>query len=417
MKGRVIHIFNSSMLNPSGGGRTRVVSEAKYCGKQGYKVRVICFVPLFTLHAGLWNAIETRRKMAEEARCQVTLIPSLPFRRFAFMERANSWICGAIIAMLSRMSGTGIIHGQMISGTMIALRAKRFRRSLKVVTDVHGVESEEILYESGPEARNSTLIRLLERREKEVLTSSDRRIFVSRAMQEHFERKYQTVFPGCEIVPCATETDWRYSDDQREYMRREHGLSGKLVFVYNGNASRYQLIDTMCELFVRIRERHPEAYFLILSSYRTAFRQAMGKAGIDTASGQILSVQHDVVADYLIMGDIGFLLRDRSVVNKVASPTKFAEYCLSGVPVLAGYEIGDISGVIESRNVGALVDVERKILSADVERFLCDVTRDRDAFRDRCIATALDLFSWDAFGPVITDTYSTLLQGTRSSIT
>ncbi len=48
----------------------------------------------------------------------------------------------------------------------------------------------------------------------------------------------------------------------------------------------------------------------------------------------IRSVEHDEVNAYLNAADAAFMLRHRNTTNCVASPTKFAEYCMAGLPVV-----------------------------------------------------------------------------------
>ena len=63
------------------------------------------------------------------------------------------------------------------------------------------------------------------------------------------------------------------------------------------------------------------------------------------------------------MGDVGLLLRDDLPVNRVASPTKFAEYCLCGLPVLTTPYVGDFSEYVRQFSLGYQVDLSN--LQAD----------------------------------------------------
>jgi hypothetical protein len=48
-------------------------------------------------------------------------------------------------------------------------------------------------------------------------------------------------------------------------------------------------------------------------------------------SGRIAEIN-----DFLSAADFGFILRERNKISRVAFPTKFAEYCLTGLPVIIG---------------------------------------------------------------------------------
>jgi hypothetical protein len=58
------------------------------------------------------------------------------------------------------------------------------------------------------------------------------------------------------------------------------------------------------------------------------------------------------VAQYLIVGDYGLLIREDSVTNQVASPVKFAEYLACGLKVIISQKLGDYTELAEQKNWG-----------------------------------------------------------------
>jgi glycosyltransferase involved in cell wall biosynthesis len=67
------------------------------------------------------------------------------------------------------------------------------------------------------------------------------------------------------------------------------------------------------------------------------------------------SVLNDEVCQYLNAADYGILFRENTIMNNVASPTKFAEYMLCGLPVLISEGVGDYSDYTIKHNVGVLI--------------------------------------------------------------
>jgi len=55
------------------------------------------------------------------------------------------------------------------------------------------------------------------------------------------------------------------------------------------------------------------------------------------------------------MADFGLLFRKDEVVNRVASPTKFSEYALCGLPIIISDNIGDFSDYIRSSGYGYVI--------------------------------------------------------------
>lgn len=67
---------------------------------------------------------------------------------------------------------------------------------------------------------------------------------------------------------------------------------------------------------------------------------------MDESNYTLLTVPHDKVSKYLMAADIGFSLREKSVVDRVASPVKFAEYLRCGVGAACTDNIEDISSLV-----------------------------------------------------------------------
>ncbi|HRB52290.1 MAG TPA: glycosyltransferase, partial [Bacteroidia bacterium] len=67
-------------------------------------------------------------------------------------------------------------------------------------------------------------------------------------------------------------------------------------------------------------------------------------------------VKHSEVSEILKSCDIGILIREKSVTNQVASPTKFAEYLSAGLPVIISEGIGDYTSFVRQNNCGWVFD-------------------------------------------------------------
>ena len=67
------------------------------------------------------------------------------------------------------------------------------------------------------------------------------------------------------------------------------------------------------------------------------------------------SVPFDLVPRYLNAADAGVLLRGDFFGSHIASPVKTAEYLAMGMPILISGGIGDLSGRVLEKNIGAVV--------------------------------------------------------------
>jgi len=74
------------------------------------------------------------------------------------------------------------------------------------------------------------------------------------------------------------------------------------------------------------------------------------------------------------------LLREKNLVNRVASPIKFGEYLCCGLPLIISRGIGDTEEIIEKFGIGRLLDLEDiKIEKNDVIQLINSVERERIA--------------------------------------
>jgi glycosyltransferase involved in cell wall biosynthesis len=64
---------------------------------------------------------------------------------------------------------------------------------------------------------------------------------------------------------------------------------------------------------------------------------------------------YDEVRSVLEECDHGLLVRYPCVTNRVASPTKFAEYLSAGLPVIISRDVGDFSALVEGQDLGNVV--------------------------------------------------------------
>lgn len=395
----VLYVVNSGLASPTGGGRTRIIAAAKQSLKAGFSVRIVCFFRPQDVLTSFARLSAGRVSLQSETGCPAILIPRLPMTRIPAVQKLNDLYCGLMVALLSWLYGVRVIHGHGLRPTIFALKTRELNKNLKVVADVHGAATEEYLYARKLTHRDGVALEL-ERQEALMLRESDWLIFVSNAMREFYERKFGSTFQNYSIIPCAAESDFEIASNRRQSLREEFGLEGKLVYCYVGDCESYQLPDVMCRLFEDLRREYPESFFLIFSHHRKKFIEHLDKAEVPQGSYQVLSVEHTRIFDLLQMADIGLMLRDDSAVNRVASPVKFGEYCLCGVPIISSDSIGDASRLIVDHKLGAIVattELSKPLHNTDLKNFIADVLENRAEYAERCAAFARKNYRWDAY--------------------
>lgn len=247
-----------------------------------------------------------------------------------------SMVCGVVIGLLLRPNMCiGETHG---SFAVVRGVAAVSTNSL-IIFDLHGAYPEEIVYANCKRNWAKVLAAELEKDEEKLLNLAEVIIAQSDAMFLHLENKHKKKVLRKILYQCGVDLDkFRFCTKDREEVREELSIgSDALVFVYLGGFHRWQLIDATFEIFSNFVRQNAERRAVLLVLTKEAPDQVMQIAGcheIPRGSIRVLSVAHSMVSRYLSACDLGFLLREDSVLNRVACPTKLGEYLACGLPVI-----------------------------------------------------------------------------------
>ena len=118
-------------------------------------------------------------------------------------------------------------------------------------------------------------------------------------------------------------------------------------------------------------------------------------------------MSHDEVARWAAAADAGLLLRESNIINRVASPTKFAEYLSVGIPVLITDSLADFARIVEEDQVGRVVasDAAPGDVASSLASMLSASADEATETRLRCRASANSRLSPEAILPIYRDIY------------
>jgi glycosyltransferase involved in cell wall biosynthesis len=164
-------------------------------------------------------------------------------------------------------------------------------------------------------------------------------------------------------------------------------------------------------VFQAFASARPDSHFLAVTTNAAVMNEACSRAGILASQRSIVSVPHTEVPAYVAAADVGLLFRDASIINRVASPVKFAEYLACGVPVVLTDGIGDYSERVRQAKIGLVLQRGSDITETarSIESFLRDYGSDPEGWRARCAAIASAELSMDRWGTLIRSVYSRLM--------
>jgi len=315
-----------------------------------------------------------------------------------------------------------ILHCRNEVMTVIALQLKRRFRDVLVICDYRGIGHAEYGYtaQTDTEEVREEIARLFEL-ECTAAREADIVICVSNAMKEYVQHNYGV--PGSRqiVIPCCPDVEaFGRVKEARASMRAQLGVENRFVVTYCGGLSPWQLPTLCLDVFREIKKYVPEAHFLALTTEDRAMRNLAASLGLSTKRTTVLRVRHSEVPRYLAAADVGLLLREASLVNRVSSPVKFGEYLAAGVPVIISDGVGDYSALAISERVGMVLDAGRQQslgeISVQLSGFVRECQKQGDDLRNRCRAVAQRRLSWDVHLPKLIGLYETLTSGSNSRL-
>lgn len=314
-----------------------VLEHARHAREQGlvdFEIWALCWSR--EMHRKSRLRLDQARRLAG---CEVRLFrgirPGLPL---------SIWMNGLLlrIAMQRRGARPDLIHARDAYSTAVCAIARPKR--MKLIWDCRGdwlSESAERLSKLKwlPQSVKKFKQRSVQKIQARAALACDGAIFVSRTLADAAGGGLGDK-PSA-IIPCAaSESLFFFDADLREKTRRELGYAAdSRVFVYSGSLAPHQCFDELVDEFRSILAQDRNARLLVLTpEIEAANRQV---AGIDRRFVTILSSEFGKVNQYLNAADAAFMVRRLTPANAVASPVKFAEYSLAGLPVIMTEAVKD----------------------------------------------------------------------------
>ncbi len=223
--------------------------------------------------------------------------------------------------------------------------------------------------------------------EKQSVLQSDFHIAVSSELVNYWQQRYQYNSNQHVIIPCTLNSGFKahaLTAQEINTTRQQIGFGDDdIVLVYSGSTAGWQSFDLLKTFLSRVLMAEARVKVLFLSEQ---------DKNVDALKalfpGRILQrfVSHKEVTSILTACDYGILIREKSVTNQVASPTKFAEYLSAGLPVIISEGIGDYSAFVKTHSCGV-------VLSSEVSPPLAPNTLDE---RNRYVRLVTDHYSKQA---------------------
>jgi glycosyltransferase involved in cell wall biosynthesis len=285
---------------------------------------------------------------------------------------------------------------------------KRHVRGVRLLYDVRGDAAAE--QDQLPDARDKARrVRAIERAIVEGTRAADAVFAVSRPLRSQLIERYGADPRRTFVVPgLARAGAFHFDARVRAEMRGRHGLEGKKVLIFPGSVGRWHHLDATLAVVRAACALDPAVHFIALSPHTEAMEAAVTQA-LPPGRYRVLAAAHGEVSAWLQAADAGLLLRERHPINRVAAPTKLAEYLLCGLPAIVTPEIGDYSELVARSGAGAVIDETHPEEAA--RSALAALGRSNDATRTRLATWARARLSKEVFAPWLAAIYRAVEAG------
>jgi len=287
--------------------------------------------------------LSTRKKIKAHSP-SAWVLPMVPqMKRWKQNTAILAWVC-----RLLRPSGL-ICRGPF--ATWMAFRMRERGLTNKVCFDGRGAYAAE--WEEYRIIDDDALIAQFRPLENEAVNQSNVRIAVSQALVDHWRKRYGYAGQAHVVVPCTLGKDVECAEPL--FVER---IEATVRLVYSGSTAGWQSFDLLKPLLTQVLDTQPNIQVLFLS------KRDLNNSALEAAYPGRVAVKwldHAQVAAALAECDHGIMVRERTITNRVASPTKFAEYLSSGLRVITNEGLGDFSALVPTHDLGLVVQAGKPL--------------------------------------------------------
>lgn len=231
-----------------------------------------------------------------------------------------------------------------------------------------------------------------------IMKHSDIVVVLSkRALQNLKEDRYfANGHSSIEHIPCCTDISRFINNGSGKNI--DLTLDRKTVVTYVGSLGTCYLFKEMCRFFKALKQKKPNAIFLIVSHTDRGFIEDIlkGQGLLPEVDYLIFRARPDEVPAYLKKSDISLMIIKNVDCKIGSSPTKFGESLASGIPVIVNKGIGDTEDIIRRERIGIIIeDLDEDSYKKAASETLA-LLDNKDGLKERCIETAKRYLSLDS---------------------
>ena len=220
--------------------------------------------------------------------------------------------------------------------------------------------------------------------ERKLIKKTDRVFCVSNALKDYYKKKYEIKKDKFSVFPGAADSElFFYDENLRNSTRKDLNLDpDDILVVYSGRLEmKWEIPDKIINFFKDLNSKDSKFKLLLVTPDVELANDLINEKDLKDLV-YVKKVELIDVNKYLNAADIGLLLREDIPMNNVASPTKFAEYLMAGLPVIVSHGVYDFANDIDKTGYGTVVSGLDNISQKEHEKLLKSL-----ALKRRDIAT------------------------------
>lgn len=324
---------------PSGIYAGQVTDVCLYWKELGFDVQLIAFISI--------RGFSENKKKIQNAFPGAKVLPMFPK---AGNWKRNRFLLGRALRK---------INPQVIvcRGPFASALAFEFRQGRKICFDGRGAYTAELNeYNVIPDEKVKSEIAALEKR---VVLESDFRLAVSEKLVQYWKNQFGYSGSQHVVIPCTLNSRSlnELKTAKGQNIRSEYGFTNEdIVIVYSGSGAGWQSLQSLDDsLYESFRGNEKLNLLLLLKEIPAGFKL---KQDFPERVKQTW-LQAEKVLSVMAACDYGWLVREDSVTNQVASPVKFAEYISAGLKVILSKGLGDYPEFVKQHHAGIIFPDEK----------------------------------------------------------
>lgn len=261
------------------------------------------------------------------------------------------------------------------------------KTNVKLVLDSFEPHAESMV-ENGTWKSNSKAFKIQWWLEKKQALSADHLIALTEGMKQYATQKYGTISGTFHVKPSLVDLEL-FGKHRHANVRPELGFHEEdVVCVYAGKIGGIYYREPIYAFWKACTQRIPNFKVLFLTNFSVEEGKQLEQQ-YEIPEGTILQqfVPHVRVPELMAQADFAINPVVPVPSKRYCTSIKDGEYWATGLPVVISPNISDDSGIIEQRQIGAVLDYEKPETYAEAIDQILSLLKE-EGLTDRIVATA-----------------------------